>query len=123
MTDPGVDVLIESLEQGWNHRWESLVEILRGVDEDEARWSPPGYEAPDGDGLPPGSVQWHLNHLADCKRVYVERIRQTIDPTHVFLDQLLFPAATFAEELARREPRVHDALVLRLRARERSLAR
>lgn len=104
---PGVATLLAVLDGLWDHPFESLVSVLGEIDAAEARWAPAGYPA--GGPPLPGSVHWHVNHLAGCKLFYISVIEHTIDPSTVRRDSdIIAPLEDFAAELARLEE-IHRA--------------
>jgi hypothetical protein len=71
-TTSAVDVLLTDLDHAWEHPWESVASSLEGVDEEMAAWQPAAYktEPPESDMPAPGSIRWHIVHLALCKQEY-----------------------------------------------------
>ncbi|MEM7167703.1 MAG: DinB family protein [Planctomycetota bacterium] len=105
MAAPRVDAFLLQLDELWDHDWESLASILRGVSHDEAGWAAPCYaDAADSEPSPPqaGSIWWHLHHIAICKRVYTAQIAAQPEP------DALLAAPSFEEEHARLQT-IHDA--------------
>ena len=101
-----VETLLLALEHAWEHPWEALVGTLDGVDEAEATWSAPPYDDVEsaGQSPKPGSIHWHVNHLAGCKLYYIARLAHTLDPGQPLReDDRLDPEPTYAAEFARLE--------------------
>ncbi|MHC4958476.1 MAG: DinB family protein [Planctomycetota bacterium] len=103
-----VESQLVHLDNAWNHDWESLLAVLAGVGEEEANWQAPSYADVDPvDGWPaPGSIRWHVAHVAHCKREYTGRLngdreKRTPDLPHA-------PTGSFAEDLAELHA-AHDA--------------
>lgn len=73
-----VELLLKGIDDAWAHPWESLTGALKGLARAEARWQPPAYrrEKRKKGWPPPGSIHWHLTHLAACTREYTERLRE-----------------------------------------------
>ncbi len=71
-----VDNILLHFDNAWDHEWESLMGTLSGVTEAEAQWQAPCYDnAPGADGAPaPGTIRWHVTHVANCKREYTSRL-------------------------------------------------
>ncbi|MHC4850129.1 MAG: DinB family protein [Planctomycetota bacterium] len=71
-----VDAFLLSLDNAWKHDWESLMSVLSGVTEEEARWQAACYAdaaAPES-APPPGTIRWQVTHLAHYKREYTARL-------------------------------------------------
>jgi uncharacterized damage-inducible protein DinB len=77
-----IQTYLRTLDDAWQHPWESLETILEGLTEEEAAWRPPGYEELEREeGWPePASIAWHLAHLTACKREYACRVRDVGRP-------------------------------------------
>ena len=106
-----VETLLMALEHAWDHTWEALVGVLAGVEENEAAWSAPAYDDVErrGGAPKPGSIHWHVNHLAGCKLYYISRLANILDPgSPPRENDLLEPEATYAEERARLESILKD---------------
>jgi uncharacterized damage-inducible protein DinB len=73
-----VDLLLLAFDHAFEHRWESLAAALDGVGPEEAGWQSPAYaDAEPEAGWPlPGTIHWHVAHLAHCKRHYTELVLQ-----------------------------------------------
>lgn len=72
-----LDVYLQQFDHAWRHGWESLAPLLESVSEEEAVWQAAAYReiTPDEGWPPPGSIHWHVAHLAHCKRDYTAEIR------------------------------------------------
>ena len=70
--------LLAQFDDTWNYKWESLMDILEGVDEAEAQWQASCYaDAEEEDGWPAkGSIAWQVAHLAHCKLHYTAYLRE-----------------------------------------------
>jgi len=90
-----LDVYLQQFDHAWHHGWESLAPLLESVTEAEAVWQAAAYrEIEPDEGWPlPGSIHWHVAHLAHCKRDYTAEILG-LEP------EPRAPAATFAESVA-----------------------
>jgi len=95
-----VDAFLLSLDNAWEHDWESLTSVLDGVTEDEARWQAPCYAdaAASESGPPPGTIRWQVTHLAHCKREYTARLLGDREARSPELPE--HPTATYEEDLA-----------------------
>ena len=72
-----VDVFLRQFDEAWQHEWESLRPLLEGVTEEEATWQAPCYRDAPVDhesDPPPGTIHWHVVHLAICKHSYTARM-------------------------------------------------
>jgi hypothetical protein len=100
-----ISVLLEAIDQLWNHRFESILGVLDGIGEEEAGWAAPFvYESIESRGvqLRPGSVHWHVNHVSGCKLNYISEIRHLLVSVSPLREtDALEPAASFAAELER----------------------
>lgn len=69
-----IEVLLRAFDDAWAHQWESVMAVLDGVTADEAQWQSPAYAAEAAeDGWPlPGTIWWHVAHLAYYKRYYAD---------------------------------------------------
>lgn len=85
------------VDQAWEHAWEALYPLLRDVAEEEARWRPANYTeaAEEAGGALPGSIAWHVEHLASCKRSYAATFRGEDGKAALGI----LPAASFADSL------------------------
>ncbi len=72
-----IDAFLLQLDHAWEHAWESLDAVLEGVTEQEAAWQASCYaDVPVEAGWPrPGTIRWHVVHLAHCKRTYAALVR------------------------------------------------
>ena len=89
-----LDVFLQQFDHAWHHGWESLAPLLESVTEEEAVWQASCYRdiTPDAGWPPPGSIHWHVAHLASCKRDYTAEVRgQTLLPRA--------PAPSFAQSV------------------------
>jgi len=103
-----VDAFLLSLDNAWDHDWESLTSALSGVTEEEARWQAPCYadEAASESEPPPGTIHWQVAHLAYYKREYTARLLGDDDvPGPELPDR---STATFDEDLSSLR-RAHEA--------------
>lgn len=77
MDDREARIHLLHLDHAWEHAWEALHPLLQDVTEAEAAWRPPNYteSAEEADGALPGSIAWHVEHLASCKRSYAATFR------------------------------------------------
>jgi hypothetical protein len=89
-----IDVFLRQFDNAWHHRWESLEPLLDGLTEEEALWQAPCYASEPSGRPSPGSIHWHLDHLARCKREYAAMLRRDSGPAHG-------PPAPLPETLAR----------------------
>ncbi|MDF1701649.1 MAG: DinB family protein [Planctomycetota bacterium] len=84
MSDPlnVIDAILRQLDDAWGHKWESVRAVLAAGDEGEAAWQPPAHaqETPKPGWPPPGSIRWHVAHLAACKQSYARRIQMRGHP-------------------------------------------
>ena len=89
-----LDVYLQQFDHAWRHNWESLAPLLESVTEPEASWQASCYRDIDRDEgwPPPGSIHWHVAHLAHCKRDYTAEMRGLALEPHL-------PAQTFAESV------------------------
>ena len=73
-----VEAFLLHFDHAWDHRWESLTQVLVGVDEVEAAWQALGYADVEREaGWPsPGTVHGQVAHIAHCKRYYALMISQ-----------------------------------------------
>ena len=64
------------MDDAWGHDWESVRSALADVDDELAVWQSPAYAMEEREeGWPaPGTIHWHVAHLAHCKRYYREVI-------------------------------------------------
>ncbi|MHC4937831.1 MAG: DinB family protein [Planctomycetota bacterium] len=87
-----LDVFLRQFDHAWHHEWESLCPLLDNVSEDEAAWQASAYRGIEREEgwPPPGSIHWHVAHLADCKRGYTAILLDAEDRPGT-------PAASFAE--------------------------
>ncbi len=69
---------LRSFDDAWSHAWESVQAVLEGVSAAEAFWQAAAYEdEPREEGWPaPGTIAWHVAHMAHCKRYYTEIVRR-----------------------------------------------
>src|SRR5262245_37896536 len=69
--------LLNAFDENWSHQWESLQPVLADVTEDEACWQHQAYiNERDPKGLSePGTIRWHVGHLEQCARRYVQVLR------------------------------------------------
>jgi hypothetical protein len=72
-----IRVFLQQLDDAWGHAWESLQSVLGGVTEEEAFWQAEAYagEAPEAGWPKPGTIAWHVAHVAHYKRYYTDIIR------------------------------------------------
>ncbi len=72
-----VDVFLRQIDEAWRHEWESLMPVLEGVTDDEASWQAPCYreEPAESDWPAPGTIYWHVVHIAECKQAYTAHMR------------------------------------------------
>jgi len=65
-------MILLQFDSAWEHEWESLASVLSGIGDEEANWQAPCYrDVPAIDGWPPpGTIRWHVAHVAHCKREY-----------------------------------------------------
>ncbi|MCC7139838.1 MAG: DinB family protein [Planctomycetes bacterium] len=103
-----IALLVQSFDDAWSHPWEALLPTLEGVTDEEARWQAPCYaaEAPEAGWPPPGTVWWHVAHLAHYKAYYAAVVRARTAAT-VPDPAPRVPRATFAEDLESLR-RAHD---------------
>ena len=96
-----IEIYLQGLDDLWSHPWESLAGALEGVGEIEATWQPPAYADEDvEEGWPlPGTLAWHVAHLAHCKRHYAQVVRGRESAQAVAVRPRR-PLASFAEERA-----------------------
>lgn len=96
-------------DDAWEHKWESLSVVLKGVSEEEAAWQASCYQKEvDGKEWPlPGSIAGQVAHLAWCKAEYTGQIRSRGGGKEPAQPERL-PCASFAEEMRRFEE-VHRA--------------
>lgn len=73
-----LQTLLQAMDHAWDHPFESLDYILYGLDEEEALWRAQAWQAePREEGFPPpGTILFHLVHLAHCKGFYAQVLRQ-----------------------------------------------
>ena len=73
----GVETYLRTLDDAWEHKWESLTAALDGVDAEMAAHQAPCYSAEEREkGWPaPGTIHWQVAHVAHCKRHYTDFIR------------------------------------------------
>ncbi len=67
-----IEMALRQLDDLWDHEWESLASVLRGLTDEEARWQAPcyaGVETPAGEPQA-GTILWQVAHVAGCKREY-----------------------------------------------------
>lgn len=71
-----IQAFLVHLDNAWDHEYESLLTVLDGVTEEEANWQAPCYaDVKADDGWPaPGTIRWHVAHVAYYKREYTARI-------------------------------------------------
>ncbi|MBI3830440.1 MAG: DinB family protein [Planctomycetes bacterium] len=102
-------VFLCMFDDAWEHKWESLSVVLKGVTEEEAAWQAPCYlEEEDGKDWPlPGSIAGQVAHLAWCKEEYTGQMRSR-GGNEAPAKPERRPCASFAEELRRFEA-VHRA--------------
>ncbi len=72
-------MVLRHLDDAWSHAYESVRAVLDGVSDDEWSWQPPGYDASEDVGPPPGSIAWHVAHLTACKNEYACHVRDRGD--------------------------------------------
>jgi uncharacterized damage-inducible protein DinB len=67
---------LQTVDDAFGHPWESVSAALEGLTEAEACWQPPAYasEPVERDWPLPGTIAWHVAHLAHCKRYYTRII-------------------------------------------------
>ncbi len=96
-----IEILLGQLDDAWGHAWESVSVVLAGVGEDEATWQAEAYAEVEGEaGWPaPGTIHWHVAHLAANKAEYAGHIQRAVDPA-VEPVEGYSPAASYADELA-----------------------
>ena len=72
-----VTLLLKAFDDTWSHEGESLRPLLEGVTDHEAAWQHESYvDAQDAKGLTqPGTIRWHVGHLEQCSRRYVQILR------------------------------------------------
>lgn len=72
-----VTAFLRAFDDAWEHKWESLADVLADLGEEEAAWQAPCYRAePHEEGWPkPGTVWWQVAHVAHCKRYYTRIVR------------------------------------------------
>lgn len=95
-----ISAFLRTLDDAWDHRWESLTAVLDGVTDEEAQWQHAAYadEARE-EGWPlPGSIAWHVAHVAHCKRYYTKIVVARGSDATTDVDPRS-PCETFAEEL------------------------
>lgn len=68
---------LAGIDDARGHRWESLAGAIEGLTRAECRWQPPAYRAErrKAGWPPPGSIHWHLTHLAACTRWYAALLK------------------------------------------------
>jgi len=95
-----VDAFLLSLDNAWEHDWESLMSVLAGVTEEEAGWQAPCYATePRSDAAPPpGSIRWQVTHLAFYKREYTAQLLGDEEAPSPELPER--STATYEEDLA-----------------------
>ena len=93
-----IAALLASFDDAWGHAWESVASVLGDLEDREAFWQSPAYaDVPPEDGWPPpGSVAWHVAHLAHCKRYYTRILLREGHPGRP-KDKAWTPLATVAE--------------------------
>lgn len=92
---------MKAFDDACRHAWESWRPSLDEVAEDEAYWQSSIYAGePVEDGWPPpGTVVWHVAHLAHCKRYYAKALAGRAAAEMPDADARA-PLADFAGELA-----------------------
>ncbi len=72
-----IPVLLAQIDDARSHKWESVESALTGVTEEEARWQAHGYrdEQPEPGWPLPGTILWHVAHMAACTDHYAKCIR------------------------------------------------
>jgi uncharacterized damage-inducible protein DinB len=95
-----IDSFLVALDNAWSHDWESLMSVVEGVTEEEAAWQAPCYRAEPrrADAPPPGSIRWHVVHIAECKMSYTLRLRGNVEARSPDVPPL--GTRTFAGDLA-----------------------
>ena len=98
MSDPALAAWLRSFDDVFGHSWESVAQALDGVTEDVADWQSPAYAEEEREaGWPaPGTIAWHVAHLAFCKRHYTRILRARAAVPDVEPRE---PLSTFADEL------------------------
>ena len=73
-----LDAYLQAFDDTWSHDWESIQTVLKGVSDDAAFWQAPAYagEAREEGWPAPGTIAWHVAHIAHCKRYYAQILRR-----------------------------------------------
>jgi hypothetical protein len=72
-----VQLFLQSFDDAWSHKLESILAVLKDVTPDESIWQHPAYAGEKHMlGLPaPGTVLWQIAHLEHCARHYAQIVR------------------------------------------------
>ncbi|NUO79276.1 DinB family protein [candidate division KSB1 bacterium] len=72
-----LDQLLQTFDEAWSYRCESITDVLEGVTPEEAQWQHHSYAEEQGyeDEPPAGTILWQIAHLAHAARHYQEVLR------------------------------------------------
>ena len=89
------------IEDAWDHAFESLQTVLRGITNEEAEFQDPAFaQEPEEEGWPkPGSIRWQVAHVAHCKRYYALLLRRRGESERPSVDPRK-PTANIAADVA-----------------------
>jgi hypothetical protein len=79
------ETLVQTLNDAWTHKYESLEPLLETLTEEMASYQHAAYaDVPLEEPWPAqGSITWHLAHMAYWSEYYLGQLRQWGTPLHV----------------------------------------
>ena len=95
-----IDVILNQVDSMWTHKWESFKVTFEDITSQEANYQMEAYkdEPHEAEWPLPGTIFWHVSHLAFLHNKWVEQIKNRHRQSEAEA-MIRKPADTFEDEL------------------------